>query len=86
MVWVERACAVRVRYEDERGESITLAAAGAFSELLQHEMDHLDGVLAVDRAIDGNSLCTREEWERRYKSGGPPGLLEARSAPTLPSL
>jgi peptide deformylase len=48
-----------------------IEAAGAFSELLQHEMDHLDGVLAIDRALDGNSLCTREEWERRWKGRDP---------------
>ncbi len=67
MVQVERACAVRIRYEAEREESVTLAASGAFSELLQHEMDHLDGILAIDRAIDRNSFCTREEWERRHR-------------------
>jgi peptide deformylase len=66
LVWVERAITVRIRYEDERGETQALDASGAFSELLQHEMDHLDGVLAIDRALDRNSLCTREEWERRY--------------------
>ncbi len=67
MVWLERARTVRIRYEDEHGQMVKLDAADAFSELLQHEMDHLDGVLAVDRAIDGNSLCMREEWERRYR-------------------
>jgi hypothetical protein len=30
-------------------------------------MDHQDGVLAVDRALDGNSLATRAEWERRFE-------------------
>lgn len=34
------------------------------SELLQHEIDHLDGVLAVDRALDRDSLVLREVWER----------------------
>jgi peptide deformylase len=64
LVYLERAKTVRVRYEDEDGEEQVLTATGALSELLQHEMDHLDGVLAVDRAIDGNSLATREEWVR----------------------
>ncbi|PWU10267.1 MAG: formylmethionine deformylase [Terriglobia bacterium] len=66
LVWLERSRHVRLRYEDERGAPAVLEASGAFSELLQHEMDHLDGVLAVDRALDRNSFCTREEWERRY--------------------
>jgi peptide deformylase len=65
MVWLERAKSVQVRYRDERGEQNTVEASGALSELLQHELDHLDGVLAIDHAIDSNSLCTREEYERR---------------------
>jgi len=64
MVHVERSESVRLRYDDEQGAARTIEAAGAFSELIQHEMDHLDGILAVDRALDQNSLCTREEWER----------------------
>ncbi|HLK48831.1 MAG TPA: peptide deformylase [Bryobacteraceae bacterium] len=66
LVRLERAERVRVRYLDEAGREQAIEAAGAFSELLQHEIDHLDGVLAVDRALDRNSLCTREEWQRRY--------------------
>ena len=65
LVWLERAQEVVVRYRDEAGAGRRLEAAGALSELLQHELDHLDGVLAVDRAIDSNSFCTREEYERR---------------------
>ena len=66
LVLLDRSERVRVGYEDGQGARQTLQASGAFSELLQHEIDHLEGVLAVDRAIDRNSLCTREEWKRRY--------------------
>lgn len=66
LVRLERAERVRVRYEDPGGQAHILDARGAFSELLQHEIDHLDGVLAVDRALDPNSFCTREEWQRRH--------------------
>lgn len=65
LVYVERARSVVVGYEDEAGGKKLIEASSAFSELLQHELDHLDGVLAVDRAIDRDSLCTREEYERR---------------------
>jgi len=71
MVRLVRSVEVKLRFEDEAGEVARIEAAGAFSELLQHEMDHLDGVLAIDRALDGNSLCTREEWERRWKGRDP---------------
>jgi len=66
LVELERSESVTVDYEGPRGGE-TVQASAAFSELLQHEMDHLDGILAVDRAIGRESLCTREEWERRYR-------------------
>jgi peptide deformylase len=53
-VLVERSVSVRVRHDGGLIET-----SGAFSELLQHEMDHLDGILAVDRAIDENSIRPR---------------------------
>ncbi len=71
MVWLERSRNVVLAYEDENGRPGRLEASGALSELLQHEMDHLDGILALDRAIDRNSLCTREEWQRRHKVAPP---------------
>jgi len=66
LVRLRRAEQVRVRYEDQEGRLQVVEASGAFSELLQHEIDHLDGVLAIDRALDRESFCTREEWRRRY--------------------
>ena len=68
LVHLERSETVRVRYEDADGGLRRVEAAGPLSELLQHEIDHLDGILAVDRALDRNSLCTREEYQRRYGS------------------
>src|SRR5581483_7055565 len=62
LVYLERSEHVIVRYEDEAGGIRRVEAAGPLSELLQHEIDHLDGILAVDRAIDLNSFCTREEY------------------------
>ena len=70
LVWLERHRSVRVRYEDESGAAQTLDASDAFSELLQHEIDHLDGVLAIDRALGRNALCTRAEYDRR-RAGAP---------------
>ncbi len=69
LAFVERSAEVRLRYEDASGETRIVEARGALAELLQHESDHLDGVLAVDRALPGESLCTREEYLRRYALG-----------------
>ncbi|MBL8219580.1 MAG: peptide deformylase [Bryobacterales bacterium] len=65
MVKVRRSVTVRIAYRDADGSPRTLEASGPFAELLQHEMDHLDGILAVDRAIDRESFLTREEWLRQ---------------------
>jgi peptide deformylase len=67
MVRVERSLALRLRYQSVQGEWRELEAAAAMSELIQHEMDHLDGILAIDRALPGNSLATRQEWVKRYR-------------------
>ncbi|HEY3439577.1 MAG TPA: peptide deformylase [Paludibaculum sp.] len=64
MVRLRRHTAIRLRYQDRSGAWTELAARDAFAELIQHEMDHLDGVLAVDRAENSLSLSTREEFLR----------------------
>ena len=45
---VERPAAVEVRYVDENGETQTIKADGLLSTVLQHEIDHLEGILFVD--------------------------------------
>jgi len=67
MVRVSRAAQIKVGYRDEVGLRKTIEAEADLSELLQHEIDHLDGVLAVDRAISPHAFATRSEWERTLK-------------------
>lgn len=70
---VERHREISVRYQNLRGETITIQAGEErnLSELLQHEIDHLDGILAIDRVIDTKTICTREEFEKRYRDSSP---------------
>jgi peptide deformylase len=70
---VERSREVTIRYQDLSGESHVLRAGDErnLSELLQHEIDHLDGILALDRVTDMKTLCTREEFEKRYRESSP---------------
>ncbi|MGN6188941.1 MAG: peptide deformylase [Conexibacter sp.] len=49
LVDVERPVHVRVRAQDEHGAAITIEASGLEARVLQHEIDHLDGVLILDR-------------------------------------
>jgi peptide deformylase len=64
MVRVSRHQRIRVNYQDGDGRPRELDAEGDFSELLQHEIDHLDGILATDRALSPRAFSTREEWLR----------------------
>jgi peptide deformylase len=46
---VERPVSVRVHARDAHGEPITIEASGLEARVIQHEIDHLDGVLILDR-------------------------------------
>ncbi len=54
-----RSC--RITFRNERWEEETMMLEGDLAELLQHECDHLDGILAVMRAIDGKSFALRSQ-------------------------
>jgi peptide deformylase len=49
LVDVERPIHVRVRAHDEHGQPVVVEATGLESRVIQHELDHLDGVLILDR-------------------------------------
>jgi peptide deformylase len=77
---VERHREIKVRYQDLKGDwqEVSAGAQRDLSELLQHEIDHLDGILAVDRITDMRTLCTREEFEKRYRATSPYATGAAR--------
>jgi peptide deformylase len=70
---VERHREITVRYKNPRGETLEFCAGDDrnLSELLQHEIDHLDGILAIDRIVDIKTICTREEFEKRHRASSP---------------
>jgi peptide deformylase len=68
LVEVERPVHVRVRALDERGEQITVEASGLEARVIQHEVDHLDGVLIIERT-------TREQRKEAIRA-----LREAEQA------
>ncbi len=65
MVRLRRHTRIVIEHEDAAGARHRLEAEHALSELIQHEMDHLDGVLAVDHARSSHDLATRREWLRQ---------------------
>lgn len=56
MVRVRRYCRAKIRYLDLDLQQKEMELDGDLSELLQHEYDHLDGILATMRAVDDKSL------------------------------
>lgn len=62
--FVERPKKLRVTYLDEQGESQELIAEGFLATVVQHELDHLFGVLYVDRLKDISLLTYQEEYEQ----------------------
>lgn len=56
-VRVRRHKRIEITYKDIMWNEIHAELHDDMSELLQHECDHLDGILAVSRAIDGKSFC-----------------------------
>jgi peptide deformylase len=79
-VEVERPIEIRVRAQDEQGAPLELEVSGLEARVIQHEIDHLDGVLILDRT-------TREQRKqamramREAQSGG--GGESADSAPAV---
>ena len=61
LVKVERHRECRVTYRDMNWREHTMTLEGDLSELLQHECDHLDGVLAVSRALDQYSFALKSQ-------------------------
>jgi peptide deformylase len=62
--FVERPQHVKVRYTSEEGEAQELELEGFPATVIQHEFDHLDGTLYVDRITDTRLLVFEEEYER----------------------
>jgi peptide deformylase len=65
LVEVERPIHIRVRAHDERGDGLLIEASGLEARVIQHEIDHLDGVLILDRTPrDQRKQAMKELRER----------------------
>jgi peptide deformylase len=63
-VKVKRHLSIEVRFQDVEGRRHMMKAKGGTAELLQHEIDHINGVLAVDRAVDSRHIVYKSEIEK----------------------
>jgi peptide deformylase len=64
---VERFAAIRVRYLDREGAAREDTFRGLSAGTFQHEVDHLDGVLFLDRVRDPRTFMTWEQFDRRHR-------------------
>ena len=64
---LERAREVRVRYLDREGEPHEEIRRGLTAGTFQHEVDHLDGILFLDRVSDPRTFMTWEQFERHHR-------------------
>jgi peptide deformylase len=76
---VKRAARVVVEARDEKGEPFRMEAVGLLARAIQHETDHLDGILFVDRL----SAIQRKLVEGKLKRFQAPGKDQAEAAPSL---
>lgn len=77
---VERNREITVRYQDLKGawKEVRAGQLRDLSELLQHEIDHLDGILCLDRVTDLKTICTKEEFEKRYRATSPYAIATSK--------
>lgn len=67
LVEVERPVHVRVKAQDQAGEPIVVEASGLEARVIQHEMDHLDGVLILKRTTRDqrkDAMKALREWQQ----------------------
>jgi peptide deformylase len=63
---VPRLTAVRLDAYDRDGQPTSVVAKDFFARVLQHETDHLDGVVYVDRMRDLTTLSHVAEWQKHW--------------------
>ncbi|MEO8199353.1 MAG: peptide deformylase [Gemmatimonadota bacterium] len=80
VVRVSRAYRIRIRFQDVKGATTEAEFEGETAALVQHEIDHLDGVLIVDRPHGLDPFCCRSEWKKRYANEGRSSPPERRTA------
>lgn len=62
---IERSSKATIRALDESGNSFEMGASGLLAQIFQHETDHLDGTLFVDKAYDLREIDRNEAEEKK---------------------
>ncbi len=67
---VPRFPGVRIHALDREGERVDVTVTGYEARIVQHEFDHLNGVIFLDRMRDLRSLAFADEWQRYMTTDG----------------
>ncbi len=59
---VSRSAEVTVEASDQNNKKFVFAAKGLLARVIQHEMDHLDGIIFLDRVSDKKSFMSKDEY------------------------
>jgi len=66
---VKRAVQITLNYQDENGEHHTLTTDGRLAHCIQHELDHLNGIVSFDRLSPLKRMLALKKWEKSRKRG-----------------
>jgi peptide deformylase len=80
---VPRARRVRAAYLDERGEPQSVEAVGWYARILQHEIDHLQGRLYIDR-MESRTFTSVDNWSRFWRGKPVRAIVESSCNPLGP--
>jgi peptide deformylase len=67
---VTRPNRIKVKARTVNGDPVSLTADSFHARVIQHEYDHLDGVVFLDRMTSPRSLAYEDEWEQYILGGG----------------
>jgi len=70
---VERSKRIKIKAQNEKGEEFKMSASGYLARVIQHEMDHLEGILLIDKAVgktktesEIDELFAQEDYHVRF--------------------
>jgi peptide deformylase len=83
--FVDRPSKIRIDYLDRHGKEHSREAEGFLATVFQHEFDHLDGILFLDRVTDKSKIAYLEEYAEFHapKEEMPEAPVEAKEAPSI---
>ena len=64
---VRRSKGIVIKAQDSDGKIFTLRVSGLLARVIQHEMDHLNGVVYLDKVTDMRKLMSRDEYIKRMR-------------------